>query len=136
MPEKIFSYKETHSRIFGKVNRPLIDIRFYSEITNRFILVPDVLIDSGADVSLLPRDFGEMLLLDYTKGKRFELQGISPEKLSVYLHRFKVRINGIEFTCPVAIADSPNVPPLLGRVEALDLFVVTFSKGLEIKIRT
>ncbi len=56
-------------------------------------MVPDVLMDTGADISLLPRDFGEMLLSDYRKGKRIELQGISPEKLTVYLHTHLSKIN-------------------------------------------
>ncbi len=51
------------------------------------------------------------------------------------LHRLKVQFNGIGFTCPVAVADSPSVPPLLGRADALDLFDVLFSKGQEIKLR-
>lgn len=134
MPEKAFRYKETTSRHFGKIKRPLIDIQVYSEITQRFVTVPDVLVDIGADISLLPRDFGEILLADYKKGKHIALQGISPEKLSVYVHKLKIRINGMEFTCRTAVADSPNVPPLVGRLDALDLFDVLFSKGREIKI--
>ena len=40
-----------------------------------------------------------------------------------------------EFELPVAISDSNDVPPILGRVKGLDLFDANFLKGEKIKLR-
>ncbi len=59
MPEKSFKYKEKKSGIFGKVGRPLIDLEIYSQTKKRWLIISEVLADSGADVSLLPRYIGK-----------------------------------------------------------------------------
>ncbi len=134
MSEKTFRYREKFSRHLGKIKRPLVDIEIYSERFKRFFEIPDVLLDTGADITLMPQDVGKAIFENYTTGKALELKGISQLAVKAYIHRIKIKINGITFTCPVAITDSSNVPPLLGRVEALDLFDVLFAKGQEIKI--
>lgn len=134
MPEKTFRYREKVSRHLGKIKRPLVDIEIYSQRLKRFLFIPEVLFDIGADITLMPEDVGKSVLENYKVGKILALQGISRHTVTAYIHRLKLQINGIAFTCPVAVADSPNVPPLLGRVEALDLFDVLFAKGQEIKI--
>jgi hypothetical protein len=74
-------------------------------------------------------------LQDVTKGKIQEIKGIVPfARLIVYIHELKFRINGREFELPVAIADSFDVPPILGRVKGLDLFDVDFKKGQKVNI--
>jgi hypothetical protein len=43
-------------------------------------------------------------------------------------------ISGKEFTALIAIADSDDVPCILGRVNALDLFDANFVKGMKVKL--
>lgn len=130
-----FDYKEQNSDIFGKVLRPLIKLEVYSFTRNKWLELKDVLADSGADLSILPRDIGEALLEDITKGKIAEVKGvISYAKLTVFINTLKFRINSKEFELPVAIADSDDVLPILGRVKGLDLFNVNFSKGKTVSL--
>jgi hypothetical protein len=125
-----FNYKEQKSKIFGKVFRPLIAIEIYSQLLKKWIRVENVLADTGADISILPRDLGEILVEDFTKGKVEEISGVVPfARLIIYLHKLKFRINGKEFILPVGIAESSQVIPILGRVKGLDLFEVNFKKG-------
>ena len=63
MHKKNFDYKECDSGIFGKVKRPLISIDVKS-YTGEWIHLRDVLADTGADISILPRDIGEILIED------------------------------------------------------------------------
>lgn len=130
-----FTYKEQESGIFGKILRPLIDIEIYSELESDWIKIKDVLADTGADVSILPRDTGELMVQDFLLGKVQEIKGIVPyAQLIVYIHELRFRINSKEFILPVAIADSSEIPPILGRIKGLDIFNVNFNKGRTLNI--
>ena len=131
MPEKVFEYTEKESGFFGKVLRPLIEVEIQGD-TLEWIKIENALADTGADISVLPRDVGDLLIEDVTKGKPYEIRGIVPyAKLIVYIHQLKLRLNGKEL---VAISDSNDVPPILDRVKGLDLFDANFTKGAEVKL--
>ena len=130
-----FDYKEQASDIFGKVSRPLIELEIYSEIEKDWIKIKNMLADTGADISILPKNTGELILTDITKGRIYEVKGIMPfARLVVYINNLKFRVNSKEFELPVAIADSDDVLPILGRVKGLDLFNVNFIKGKKVAI--
>ena len=130
-----FKYREKESRIFGTVKRPLIDIEIFSEVDNKWYLIEDILADSGADVSVLPYNQSLLFVKNIEMGEETELMGIVPYvKITAYLHNLKMRINTEEFTAPVAIAESDDVPPILGREGAINKFSFIFDKGFELKI--
>ena len=129
MQKKSFDYEECDSGIFKKVKRPLIslDVKSYN---GEWIHLRDVLADTGADISILPRDIGELLVGDITNGKTIELRGVVPyAKLIVFIHDICFRLNDKEFIAPTAISESNDVLPILGRTNGLDLFEVIFDKG-------
>ena len=132
MPALSFPYVEGASDIFGTVLRPLVSLEAYSELLERWVLLENILADTGADISVLPRPLGELLLDDITTGHYFPLSGVNPVAIvPAFVHIIRVRLGDAEFEMPVAIADSPLVPPLLGRRDALDRFVVRFVVGEE-----
>ncbi|MFQ6063341.1 MAG: hypothetical protein ACE5J9_09250 [Methanosarcinales archaeon] len=115
MSKVSFKYKERSSAIFEKVLRPLINLEIYSAIDGEWYIVENVLVDSGADLSLLPYRQGKLFILDIESGDEIEIRGIVPySKLTVYLHRLKFRIDQMEFDAPVGISESDDVPPILG----------------------
>ncbi len=125
-----FPYVEEESEVFGTVKRPRIKIRVFSEITNNFEVLDEVLVDTGADFSVLPRYIGNLIVDDITTGKYSEIKGVVPGvKLIVYNHKLKLKIDEVEFESSVAIADSDDVPMILGRVKGLDLFKCIFDTG-------
>lgn len=125
-----FKYKKQESGLFGKVPRPVIELEAYSEIIDDWIVLENVLADTGADISMLPRSIGEALVLDITRAKKARIKGVVPEAtVNVYIHTLKFKLNSKQFVLPVAIADSGNVPPIFGRVKGLDLFNAIFKKG-------
>jgi predicted aspartyl protease len=131
MPFIKFKYQRRKSPILGIVLRPIVSIEIYSK-SNK-VVIDDVLADTGADITLLLRNIGELLVDDITKGKYVEIKGVVPSaNLISYIHCFKIKLGEKVFTAPVAIADSDNVPPILGRYKALDLFNVRFNKGKEV----
>jgi len=126
-----FRYQRRKSLILGIVLRPIVSIKVYSK--NSVIIVDDVLADTGADITVLPRNLGELLVDDITKGKYVEIKGVVPSaNLISYIHHFKIKLGEKILPVPVAVADSDNVPPILGRCKALDLFNVKFNKGREV----
>ncbi len=130
MPEKAFDYKERKGLLLSRVNRPLIDVESYSKLKDRWFEIPEILADTGADISILPRYIGEILLEDFTKGKKEEIRGIVPySKLIIFLHTLRFRINSKEFNLVVGVADSDDVPPILGRIDGLDIFRCVFDNG-------
>lgn len=128
-----FPYIEKESRVLGKVLRPLIKIRIFSEKYNDWETIDNVLVDTGADLTVLPRFIGESIINDITIGEYAEIKGIVPTSLLIaFVHRLKIKVADNEFETKVAIADSNDVPPILGRYRALDLFNLEFKKGKEI----
>ncbi len=125
-----FGYKKRESRLFGKVLRPLIELEAYSVVTNHWLILENILADTGADISMLPKIMGEALVGDITRGKKAQIKGIVPRAgMNVYIHTLKFRLNSKQFNLPVAITDSDEVPPVLGRFKGLDLFNACFKKG-------
>ena len=45
-----------------------------------------------------------------------------------------MRTGNLEFVAPVAIADSNDVPSILGRADALDTFDANFLMGEKVKL--
>ena len=122
-----FKYKEGKSSLFGIIKRPLIALEIYSAKLHRWIFFKEVLADTGADMCLLPRFMGNLLLDDITKGDYKRIRGVVPNTfLNGFIHRLKIKIGNEEFTAHVFIADSEDVTPIFGRSNALDLFKACF----------
>ena len=127
---KQFEYTKSSSSIFGDVKRPLMTIRIYSNIKKIWIPVYETLLDTGADISIIPKYLGKLIADDISSGKEIKIKGVVPYcELTAYIHNLKIQIINKEFEIPFAIADSDRVLAVLGRVKALDLFDIEFKKG-------
>ncbi len=130
-----FPYLEEESNIFGKIRRPRIKIKILSETSGDWEVLDEVLADTGADLTILPRFMGRLLVDDITAGKYFEVKGVVPgAMLIIYVHELKIKLGDKKFVAPVGIADSDNVPAILGRAYALDLFDANFIMGEKLKL--
>jgi hypothetical protein len=111
----------------------LLTIEAYSPAEKSWITIHDVLADTGADITVLPRYVGEIIVGEITVGRYAEIKGVEPSSVLIaFIHKLKLNVCGREFETNVAIADSNNVPPILGRFKVLDLFDVEFKKGKEV----
>ncbi len=126
-----FQYIEKESRLFGRILAPLIYIEAFSK-HEVWCGIDKVLVDTGADITLLPRDIGEILVDDITSGEQTLVKGLGPNELKVFIHSIKLRVAGKEFETKVAIADSDEAPAVLGRFKALDVFRAEFIEGKEL----
>ena len=115
----------------------MLSLECYSQRSGRWVWLSDLLADTGADVSILPRHLGMILVNDLRAGKRVELNGVAPNaSLPTFLHTLRCRWNGHEFSLLVAIAETNGVPPLLGRVHGLDRLTAVFAKGRYLELST
>ncbi|MEK7494990.1 MAG: retropepsin-like aspartic protease [Patescibacteria group bacterium] len=124
-----FPYKKKPSSIFKQVFRPVAQVFLYSEAKKIWYEVW-MIIDTGADYTLLPKHFSERLKIDLKKEcQLFKTAGIDGEE-KVYLKKnLKVEIGNWERTVPVGFLDKENIPPLLGRQGFLETFEVLFSSN-------
>jgi len=60
-----FTYRKEKSGILGDILRPIAQLEIKSEKTDWFPVI--MYIDSGADITLVPRNFGSLLNLDLTE---------------------------------------------------------------------
>ncbi len=121
-----FPYREEESKIFGKILRPVARIFINSDKENDWKPAL-VYIDSGADISLLPKDFGLLLGLDLTKEEN-EIRGIGEAIVPISLQKVNMRIKDKVIPVRVAIALINEVPYILGRYDFFKLFRITFEE--------
>lgn len=85
-------------------------------------------IDSGADVTLIPKSAGEWLGFELEKERIEELSGIGEGKVAIIPKTVKMTIGEETFDCRIAWALIEEVPPLLGRRDIFDRFAVLFKE--------
>ncbi|MBU3967240.1 MAG: hypothetical protein KKG76_07710 [Euryarchaeota archaeon] len=121
-----FSFKKENSRIFGLIPRPVARII----LINGNEQVPEmVYVDSGADVTLIPRSVGELLNFKIEpEDKIVEIKGIGERGIPIVIKRIKIKIGEKLIDARIAWSLIEEVPLLLGRVDIFKLFDITFEK--------
>lgn len=134
MTQFTFPYVEQVHPIFGTVKRPLIKIALYSERFQHWLAIDKVLADTGADISVVPLPFGEILFSDVEVGQPIQLGGVLASGLiaNAFVHTVQAKIGNHHFEMPIAVSTSTKIPPILGRQGALDQFKVTFDHDVEL----
>lgn len=88
-----------------------------------------MIVDTGADYTLLPysasEDLGIDLEKDCTEHRTF---GIGGSETVYLIHRYKIKIGNIELKTPIGFLGRDDILPLLGREKCLNNLNVLFSK--------
>jgi len=121
-----FSFKKENSRIFGLIPRPVARII----LINGSQQVPEmVYVDSGADVTLIPRSVGELLNFKIEADDKIEeIKGIGERGIPIVIKKIKIKIGEKLIDARIAWSLLEEVPLLLGRVDIFNLFDITFEK--------
>ncbi len=122
-------YAKEESNIFEKVLRPRLSIEIYSEFLSDWITIDDVLADTGADLSVLPKSLGVLLVGDIREGRKYRVTGLAGYSKYIYLHRLMTKIGRKKIKAAFAIAVTDDIPPTLGRMDALDKMNIEYQKG-------
>ena len=121
-----FNFKEEQSRIFGPILRPVARII----LINRKNEVPEhVYVDSGADITLIPKSVGELLGFKIEESDKIEeMKGIGDYGIPVIIKKLKIKIGKKTIDARVAWSLLEDVPLLLGRIDIFRLFNISFEK--------
>ncbi|PIV68436.1 MAG: hypothetical protein COS08_06740 [Euryarchaeota archaeon CG01_land_8_20_14_3_00_38_12] len=121
-----FNFKEEQSRIFGPILRPVARII----LINRKNEVPEhVYVDSGADITLIPKSVGELLGFKIEESDKIEeMKGIGDYGIPVIIKKLKIKIGEKIIDARVAWSLLEDVPLLLGRIDIFRLFNISFEK--------
>jgi len=121
-----FDFKEEKSRIFGDVLRPVAEVIF---VNNKREILESVYVDSGADITLIPKSVGELLGFKIGKNDKIEeIKGIGEIGIPIVIKKLKLRIGEKTVNARVAWSLIEEVPLLLGRIDIFRLFDICFKK--------
>lgn len=88
-----------------------------------------MLVDTGADYTLLPKFYAEDLGISLEKDCiPYSTFGVGGSEMVYVLKNINVRLSEWEFNIPVGFLERDNIPPLLGRQNFLEDFKVVFFK--------
>lgn len=85
----------------------------------------EFLIDSGADITLIPRGVGELLGLTATAGDIGDLGDLQATLPAIY-REVEMQIGDDRFHIRLAWALTEHVPLILGRLDVFDFFDIEF----------
>ena len=112
--------------ILGKIFRPVARVGIRTNGGDWKFL--RAYIDSGADISVIQRSFGELLGLNIDSGKYAEFEGAGGGKLETYIHAIEMKIGDDVFKAQIAFCKDKKslTPNLLGRQTIFDIFEIHF----------
>lgn len=105
----------------GKIYRPYIAILVTSKNIREWIPV-EMLVDTGADYTLLPQKYAGLLKIDLNRECRVEkTYGVGGQE-TIYLckNKVQIKIGLLKKLIPVGFLSRDDVPALLGRLSALE----------------
>lgn len=124
-----FNFEKLFSPILGTIYRPVAQVFLFAQDRNRWYETW-MLIDTGADYSLLPKYFSDRLGIHLKKQcKLFRTTGIGGEEKVYFLNKLRVKIGSWERDIPVGFLDKDDIPPLLGRHLFFETFETVFNRN-------
>ncbi|MBM3283150.1 hypothetical protein FJY90_02755 [Candidatus Gottesmanbacteria bacterium] len=110
----------------GKIYRPLAIVQVFSLLTNDWEFL-EMVIDTGADYTLLPGKYADILGVDLHKDCTVETTlGVGGAETVYQYKNLSVRIGDWQKKIPVGFLERDDIPPLLGRLGCLEVFRLVF----------
>ncbi len=118
-----FPFEPRQSRRFGEILKPIIPVRVSGPARSVNVFM---LLDSGADLSILPYSVGETLGLRLDISTKGEVQGIGEGMMPYVLGEVDLQIGGIVLHARIGWALIEEVPFLLGRLDVFRELAIEF----------
>ncbi len=120
----VFRYRKERSDLLGIIYRPVAEVYFEDKEGNQ--LASFMYIDSGADITLIPRALGKNLGLEFDEKEIRKVRGLGDVSIPVIIKKVRMRIGNHQLEARIAWALEEGVPPLLGRTDVFDKFDIKF----------
>ena len=118
-----FKFEKRRTEKLGEILKPIIPVTIIGPKRNLNIFM---LLDSGADLSLIPYSVGETIGLELDFENRSEVQGIGEGSVPYILTKIKLKIEKVEISARVGWALIEEVPFILGRLDLFQKFSIEF----------
>jgi len=124
-----FPFRKIGKEYLGTIWRPYAIVLILSK-NNEWVPV-EMMVDTGADYTLLPKKYSEVLGIDLINCVPKTTLGVGGSE-TVYLYKsLTVRLKNWQKQIPVGFLERDDIPALLGRLEFIEAFEVIF-KNFEI----
>lgn len=127
----IFPFVTIYSKNLGTVKRPFANVKL---ISSEDRLITPMLVDSGADVSVISYQTGLKVGLTLGKGEKVSPLGGIGGGISVVYRNLQMEIGEYLFQVKVAWSLSEDVPEILGRADVFDYFDIELKQSEGISI--
>lgn len=107
-------------KIVGRTVRPYISIRLSLHHSNPTNPV-DALVDSGSDRNLFPKQWGDILGINFKKIKQKEIFGIGKKSIIAYPSKINIWVNKKKYETEADFTPEEQTP-ILGRLGFFNLF--------------
>jgi len=106
-----FPFEERHSERLGKIFKPIVPVTISGPEKSVNIIM---LLDSGADISLIPYSVGEAIGLKLDMSTRSEIHGIGEGSVPYIFTNVNIKIDEIETSIRMGWTLIEEVPFILG----------------------
>ena len=122
-----FDFRDESSGLFGRIKRPVAKII----LINKHKKIPQIFyVDSGADITLVPRSIGEILDLDNPKpSETIDIKGIGEKGVPMVLRKLTIQLGDFLIDSRIGWALIEDVPLLLGREDFFKYFDIIFARN-------
>lgn len=118
--------------LLGIIYRPYAIIHAYSKIRNKWQPI-EVIIDTGADYTLFPKRYAQILGIDVEKDCKVATSlGIGGSETVYQYKDLPIKIANWKKNIPVGFLERDDIPPLLGRLSCLEFLRMVFEKRTSI----
>ena len=123
-----FAFRKESSGLFGSIGRPVARLI----VIHRRRRVPQLFyVDSGADITLIPKSVGDLLGLTLTSPQEIrEIKGIGERGVPIVIRCLRLQVGSKVFPARVGWCLLEEVPLLLGRLDCFRLFDISFRHNL------
>lgn len=118
-----FPFEKRYSRNLGQILKPIIGVTITGSKRSANIFM---LLDSGADISLIPYSVGEAIGLEPNMANRGEVQGIGEGSVPYILTEVRLKIENIEISARIGWSLIEEIPFILGRLDIFQKFAIEF----------
>lgn len=122
-----FDFRRERSGLFGDILRPVARV----VLLYRGMKIPEIFyVDSGADITLIPRSVGEILKLsDPSNQEVFDIKGIGEKGVPIVVRKVGMQFGDLQIQARIGWALIEDIPLLLGREDIFPHFDILFSKN-------
>lgn len=120
-----FPFQARESELLGELKRPLVTVSLWSETLQKWRQV-EMLVDTGADYTVLPSYLAALLEIDLDTLKKVPASGLGGKHELYFVPSLGIKIGEMERSIPVGFIRQRSFPPLLGRAGCFETFHSVF----------